>query len=163
MATQEIKDLLLEAGPFARLSASEQRTRLVRYYEPWFTPGWKPDTVNNIRCTQRLVTHSKLMAMSVGVVLQAILEEASGRSPAPTVEQGSRGLLDVEPDDIDRDPTGSPVGDYGPEPDPDEISQPEPTADAPQCILSSGSGSGDAHTVHPNTPSRSRSRSNRVK
>ena len=81
MATQEIKDLLLEAGPFARLSASEQRTRLVKIYEPWFTPGWKPDTVNNIRCTQRLITHSKSMAMSVGVVLQAILEEASGRSP----------------------------------------------------------------------------------
>jgi hypothetical protein len=92
MATQEIKDLLLEAGPFARLSATEQRTRLVKYYEPWFTVGWKPDTVNNIRCTQRLVTHAKLMALPVGVVLQAILLEASG------IEPGSRGLLGVPAD-----------------------------------------------------------------
>ena len=82
MATQEIKDLLLEAGPFARLSATEQRNRLVRYYQPWFTPGWKPDTVNNIRCTQRLVTHAKLMGTPVGVVLQAILLEASGIEPS---------------------------------------------------------------------------------
>jgi hypothetical protein len=95
MATQEIKDLLLEAGPFARLSATEQRTRLVRYYEPWFTPGWKPDTVNNIRCTQRLVTHARSMAVSVGVVLQAILLEASG------IEPSSRGLLGVEVDQAD--------------------------------------------------------------
>ena len=97
MATQEIKDLLLEAGPFARLSATEQRTRLVTYYQSWFLSDYRIDTVNNIRATQRLTTHAKLMAMPVGVILQAILEEASGRSPAPTVELSSRGLLDVEP------------------------------------------------------------------
>jgi hypothetical protein len=97
MATQEIKDLLLEAGPFARLGATEQRTRLVTYYQSWFLSDYRIDTVNNIRATQRLTTHAKLMAMPVGVILQAILEEASGRSPAPTVELSLRGLLDVEP------------------------------------------------------------------
>ena len=96
MATQAIKDLLLEAGPFARLSAMEQRTRLVMYYQPWFLGDFKIDTVNNIRSVQRLTTHAKLMGLAVGVVLQAILEEASGRylsidtqehrSPAPAVE-----------------------------------------------------------------------------
>lgn len=47
--------------------------------------------MNNIRASQRLTTHAKLMALPVGVVLQAILLEASG------IEPSSRGLLDVEP------------------------------------------------------------------
>ena len=95
MATQAIKDLLLEAGPFARLSAMEQRTRLVIYYQSWFLSDYRIDTVNNIRATQRLTTHSKVMGSAVGVVLQAILLEASG------IEPGSRGLLDVEVDQAD--------------------------------------------------------------
>ena len=76
------------------------------YYQPWFLGDFKIDTVNNIRSVQRLTTHAKLMGVSVGVVLQAILEEASGRSPAPAVEPVSalgtdthasaHGLLDVE-------------------------------------------------------------------
>ena len=135
MATQEIKDLLLEAGPFARLSATEQRTRLVRYYEPWFTPGWKPDTVNNIRCTQRLVTHARSMATSVGVVLQAILLEASG------IEPRAHGLLGVEVAAADQPVEDTPVTVQAIQ------SEPEPTADAPP----------------PPAPSRSRSRPNRVK
>ena len=115
MATQEIKDLLLEAGPFARLGATEQRTRLVTYYQSWFLSDYRIDTVNNIRASQRLTTHAKLMALPVGVVLQAILLEASG------IEPSSRGLLDVEPspvvgsqeDRIQRDqqrPGDNPVG-----------------------------------------------------
>jgi len=105
LATQEIKDLLLEAGPFARLSAMEQQFRLVRYYQPWFAPGWKPDTINNIRATQRLVTHAKAMNTPVGTVLMVILEEASGLSATQPVSAVStdthvsgRGLLDVEAD-----------------------------------------------------------------
>ena len=115
MATQEIKDLLLEAGPFARLGATEQRTRLVTYYQSWFLSDYRIDTVNNIRASQRLTTHAKLMALPVGVVLQAILLEASG------IEPSSHGLLDVEPspivgsqeDRIQRDqqrPGDNPVG-----------------------------------------------------
>ena len=101
MATQEIKDLLLEAGPFARLSATEQRFRLVRYYQPWFSTGWRPDTINNIRATQRLVTHAKALAAPVGTILLVILEEAaapecSTSAELGTTQQGSRGLMNVE-------------------------------------------------------------------
>ena len=90
MATQEIKDLLLEAGPFARLSATEQRTKLVIYYQSWFLSDYRIDTVNNIRASQRLTTHAKAMGSAVGVVLQAILLEASG------IEPRAHGLLGVE-------------------------------------------------------------------
>jgi hypothetical protein len=92
MATQEIKELLLEAGPFARLSATEQRTRLVTYYQSWFRSDFKIDTVNNIRASQRITSHARSMALPVGVVLQAILLEASG------IEPSSRGLLGVPAD-----------------------------------------------------------------
>ena len=112
MATQEIKDLLLDAGPFARLSATEQRTKLVIYYQSWFLSDYRIDTVNNIRASQRLTTHAKAMGSAVGVVLQAILLEASG------IEPSSRGLLGVEVD-----PAEDTVRAIQPEP--------EPTADTP--------------------------------
>ena len=92
MATPEIVDLLLSSGDFARLSTTEQRNRLVTYYQPWFLGEFKIDTVNNIRATQRLTTHAKALNAPVGVVLLVILEEAS----RPTARAPQHGLLDVE-------------------------------------------------------------------
>src|SRR5512135_1764461 len=55
LATPEIKELLLEAGPFARLSAMEQRTKLVKYFTSWFSPDFKVDTINNMGVTTLLI------------------------------------------------------------------------------------------------------------
>ena len=95
MASEECVKLLLSAGDFARLSATEQRTKLVIYYQSWFLSDYRIDTVNNIRASQRLTTHAKLMAAPVGIVLQAILLEASG------IEPRAHGLLGVEVDQAD--------------------------------------------------------------
>ena len=92
MATPEIVELLMSSGAFARLSTTAQRDRMVRYYEPWFTGDYKIHTIDNIRATQRLSVHAKAMSLPVGVVLQAILLEASGAQGYPP----GRGLLDVE-------------------------------------------------------------------
>jgi hypothetical protein len=136
MASEDCVKLLLSAGEFARLSATAQRTKLVIYYQPWFSPGWKPDTVNNIRANQRLITHAKAMAAPVGTVLMAILEEASGLD---ATQQGSRGLLDVEVDQatyFEAEPAEtipavtdmvSAVGDATPEPMADTPTLPAPS------------------------------------
>lgn len=157
MATQEIKDLLLEAGPFARLSAMEQRSRLVRYYQPWFAPGWKPDTVNNIRATQRLVTHAKAMAAPVGTVLMAILEEASGLG---ATQLSSRGLMDVEADtgqDEDTPADSTLMEVHLTECVPERVQELTPESaqePTPEAMT-------DIHPLH--APTRPKSRSNRVK
>jgi len=167
LATQAIKDLLLEAGPFARLSAMEQRTRLVMYYQPWFLGDFKIDTVNNIRSVQRLTTHAKLMGLAVGVVLQAILEEASGRSPAPAVEPVTRGLEIRQGDLVS---VGRPTNtDTDVEVGPVSISQVGLRGSADTYVSDHpDEGQGDpaepvAAAAPPPAPSRPRSRSNRVK
>jgi hypothetical protein len=138
VATPDIVDLLMTHGAFARLSTSEQRDRLVRYYEPWFTVGWKPDTVNNIRATQRLITHAKAMASPVGIILMVILEEASGRSSM--TEQGTRGLLGVEaipadyPDEDETPPDEDAVADDVPAAEDTRVEDdPPPTTDRPKA------------------------------
>ncbi len=94
VATPRVLELLMSAGGFARSSTSDQRNRLVEYYRDWFSSDYKIHTIDNIRATQRLTSHSKAMSLPVGVVLQAILLEASGAEALhPT---GTRGLLDVE-------------------------------------------------------------------
>ena len=79
MATADCVTLLLSAKEFAGLSAMDQRSRLVTYYSDWFKAGAVVNAVDNIRATQRLGTHAKVMNLSVGAVLQAILSEASGQ------------------------------------------------------------------------------------
>ena len=143
MATQEIKDLLLEAGPFARLSASEQRTKLVIYYQSWFLSDYRIDTVNNIRASQRLTTHAKAMGSAVGVVLQAILLEASG------IEPGARGLLGVEVDQADTSQ--------------EETVQSTSGVDHQDDILVSPTLGPDPAVTSEPAPSRSRTRPNKVK
>ena len=93
MATPRVLELLMSAGDFARTSATDQRNRLVTYYQDWFTSNYKINCIDNIRATQRLTTHSRAMGLAVGVVLMALLEEASGLSVA---QLSSRGLLNVE-------------------------------------------------------------------
>ena len=93
MATPRVLELLMSAGDFARTSATDQRNRLVTYYQDWFTSNYKINCIDNIRATQRLTTHSRAMGLAVGVVLMALLEEASGLSAA---QLSSRGLLNVE-------------------------------------------------------------------
>jgi hypothetical protein len=146
LATPEIVDLLMSSGGFARLSASEQRFRLVRYFQPWFSPGWKPDTVNNIRATQRLVTHAKTMNSPVGTILLVRREEASGLGlsnysagrPAD-VEPSTRGLLDVEVNQADLVPALTPettaTGCEPAEPtEPAKLAEPDEPADLAEPV-----------------------------
>lgn len=123
MATKEIEALLLSHTEFAKRSATDQRNRLVSYYVGWFASGYRIHTIDNIRATQRLSVHAKLMNAPVGAVLLAILEEAAG---AHRVSPGTHGLLDVDagpadyPDEDETPPAeDTTIEDETPPPTPD--------------------------------------------